>query len=79
MLDRTCGCVPLGVNKLCRPSSCRGSVCVVRQTGGFTPLCATSENGHAEVVRALVEAGAAVNQADVRDDWGGSLCSGVRG
>jgi hypothetical protein len=53
-------------------------VCVVWQTDGFTPLYAASESGHVEVVRALVGAGAAVNQADVRDDRGGCLCSGVR-
>jgi ankyrin repeat protein len=78
MLDRTRECVPLRVNELCRPSSCCGSVCVVRQTDGFTPLCVASQNGHVEVVRALVGAGAAVNQADVRDDWGGCWCSRVR-
>ena len=70
--------MPLLVNELCGPSSCRGFVCVARQTDGLTPLCAASESGHVEVVRALVGAGAAVNQADVRDDWGGCLCSGVR-
>ncbi len=32
-----------------------------------------------EVVRALVGAGAAVNQADVREDWVGCWCSGVCG
>jgi ankyrin repeat protein len=79
MLRRTGGCVPLRVNELCGPSSCRGSVCVVRQSGGITPLCATSESGHVEVVRALVGAGAAVNQATVREDWGECWCSGVRG
>jgi hypothetical protein len=35
------------------------------QTGGFTPLYVASANGHVEVVRALVELGAAVNQAKV--------------
>jgi hypothetical protein len=47
---------------------------VVRQSNGDTPLYAASENGHVEVVRALVAAGAAVNQAKVRDDWGGCSC-----
>ncbi len=41
---------------------------VVWQTDGCTPLYAASGNGHVEVVRALVGAGAAVNQAAVRDD-----------
>jgi len=52
-------------------------VCVVCQTEGFTPLYAASHNGHVEVVRALVGAGAAVNQADVRDDRGVCWCSVV--
>ena len=42
-----------------------------RQTDGCTPLYVASHNGHVEVVRALVGAGAAVNQARVRDDCGG--------
>ena len=66
------------MNELCRPSSCCGYVCVVRQTDGFTPLYVASLNGHVEVVRVLVGAGAAVNQAAVWDDWGGCLCSGER-
>ena len=45
------------------------SVCLRLQTGGCTPVHAASENGHVEVVRALVGAGAAVNEADVRDHW----------
>ena len=45
------------------------------QTDGYIPLCIASENGHVEVVRALVGASAAVNQAKVRDDCGGALCS----
>ena len=55
------------------------SLCVVWQADGWTPLYAASHNGHVEVVRALVEAGAAVNQAAVREDLGGCWCSGVRG
>ena len=43
-------------------------VSVVWQTNGVTPLYAASNHGHVEVVRALVGAGAAVNQAAVRDD-----------
>ncbi len=50
----------------------------VLQTNGRTPLFAASENGHVEVVRALVGAGAAVNQAAVRDDCGCCWCSAVR-
>jgi ankyrin repeat protein len=42
---------------------------VVWQTDGRTPLYAASASGHVEVVRALVGAGAAVNQASVRDNW----------
>jgi hypothetical protein len=54
-------------------------VCVVWQTDGLTPLHAASWQGHDEVVRALVGAGAAVNEAAVREDLGGCWCSGVRG
>jgi hypothetical protein len=50
----------------------------VWQTNGWTPLLAASDNGHVEVVRTLVGAGAAVNQADVGDHWVDCLCSGVR-
>ncbi len=46
----------------------RARVPVVLQTDGGTPLYVASQNGHVEVVRALVGAGAAVNQAWVRDD-----------
>ncbi len=49
----------------------------VWQTDGVTPVYAASQNGHVEVARALVGAGAAVNQARVRDDCGGSWCSVV--
>ncbi len=54
-------------------------MCVAWQTDGATPLYVASEKGHDEVVRALVGAGAAVNQAAVRGDLGGCWCSGVRG
>ncbi len=37
------------------------------QSDGATSLFMASENGHVDVVGALVGAGAAVNQADVRD------------
>ncbi len=47
------------------------------QTDGTTPLYIASHNDHVEVVRALVGAGTAVNQATVREDWGGFWCSGV--
>ena len=35
------------------------------QTDGWTPLFIASHHGHVEAVRALVELGAAVNQAKV--------------
>jgi hypothetical protein len=35
------------------------------QMDGTSPLYAASQNGHVEAVRALVELGAAVSQADV--------------
>ena len=59
-------------------------MCCVRvsaavQSDGCTPLYVASEKGHMEVVRALMVAGAGVNQARVREDWGGCWCSGVRG
>ena len=40
------------------------------QSEGVTPLYVASQNGHVEAVRALLGAGAAVNQAKV--------CAGVR-
>ena len=42
-------------------------VSVAGQTGGVTPLFAASRGGHIEAVTALVGAGAAVNQAAVRE------------
>ncbi len=41
----------------------------LQQTDVATPLYAASFNGHVEVVRALLGAGEAVNQAKV--SWGG--------
>ena len=52
--------------------------CVVWQADATTPLYIASHNGHVEVVRALVGAGAAVDQAAVREDLGGCWCLGVR-
>ena len=37
------------------------------QNDGATPLYVASENGHVDVVKALVKAGAALNQAEVCD------------
>jgi hypothetical protein len=51
--------------KLCLHVGCLWGV----QTDGRTPLYAASNYGHVEVAKALVGAGAAVNQADVRDHW----------
>ncbi len=56
-----------------------GRVSAAWQTTGGTPLHVASKNGHVEVVRALLGAGAAVSQAMVRDDWGGGWCLVVRG
>ncbi len=53
-------------------------VCAIWQTDGWTPLHAASREGHVEVVRTLVGAGAAINQTVVREDWGGCWCWGVR-
>jgi hypothetical protein len=44
-------------------------VCVSEQTDGASPLLAACKRGHVEVVGALLGAGAAVNQAMVRDHW----------
>jgi hypothetical protein len=41
-------------------------LCMAGQADGCTPLYVGSRNGHMDVVRALVGAGAAVNQAEVR-------------
>jgi hypothetical protein len=54
-------------------------VSVVWQTDGTTPLYTACLNGHVEVVRALVGAGAAVNQANVCDDRACCLYSVMRG
>ncbi len=60
-----------------------GCACVrmVWQATSGTPLLVASQKGHVEVVKALVGAGAAVNQATVRDrdEWGDCWCSGERG
>ena len=51
-------------------------MCVARQTNGFTPLYIASQDGHVEAVTALIGAGAAVNQATVRDVSGGLYAGG---
>jgi ankyrin repeat protein len=43
------------------------------QSEGETPLCIASRNGHVDVVRALVRAGAVVDQTAVRDRRMGPL------
>jgi hypothetical protein len=50
-------------------------VCLVGQTDGCTPLLVASQNGHMDVMRALVGAGAAVNQARVRGHGAGCMQS----
>ena len=47
-------------------ADCLSRVPVTWQADGATPLYIASQSGHAEVVKALVMAGAAVNQAWVR-------------
>ncbi len=39
--------------------------CVELQTTGATPLCIAGQKGHVECVRALLDGGAAINQAKV--------------
>ncbi len=54
-------------------------LCVV-QGDGRTALISASQNGHVETVCALLDAGAAVNQAAVSEDGEGgyiSLCVSV--
>ncbi len=45
-------------------------LCLAGQTFGSTPLYIASNNGDVKVVRTLLGAGAAVNQARVRDGLG---------
>ncbi len=51
---------------------------VVVQVNGGTPLYVASLNGHVDAVRALLDAGAAVNQAEVsvygRAEERGAVC-----
>ncbi len=56
----------------------RARVSAAWQGTGGTPLFVASHSGHVGVVRALVQAGAAVNQARVRDDSGGGGWMGDR-
>jgi hypothetical protein len=58
-----CDCVCLALCFVGLPCLCLSAAW---QTGGYTPLFAASQHGRFEVVRALVGAGAAVNQAKVR-------------
>ncbi len=59
--------------------------CVVFQTNGLTPLHIASENGHVECVLALLDRGAAINQAKVGySTWTaecsrGCVCAGMCG
>ncbi len=57
------GCVSCDVRR-CRPAFL---VSVIGQTYGRTALVVASQCGHVDVVMALVNAGAAVNQVMVRD------------
>ena len=51
---------------------------VVFQTDGWTPLHIASQNGHVECVRALLDRGAAINQATVGCTiWMAEYCSGL--
>ena len=50
---------------------------VTGQTDGATPLYAASEKGHVAVVKALVKAGATVDQATVWDRMPFSAAGGV--
>jgi hypothetical protein len=50
-------------------------VCLTGQTDGCTPLYIACDNDHVKVVRALLGAGAAVNQARVRGHGTGCMQS----
>jgi hypothetical protein len=54
----------------CGRSLCLGDACLsmVSQADNSTPLYVASKGGHLNVVKALLRAGAAVNEATVRDD-----------
>ncbi len=59
---------------------------MARQTGGFTPLYIASQSGHVECVHALLDRGAAINQATVGcaitiawHDIAGAVCAGLLG
>jgi hypothetical protein len=51
----------------------------VWQADGATPLYVASERGHIAVVRALLDGGAAINQAEVRVVGVSSAVVGVAG
>ncbi len=58
---------------------------VVLQTSGATPLYIACQEGHVECVRALLDGGAAINQATVGctvrtpEYCGGCMCAGMCG
>jgi hypothetical protein len=55
------------------------------QASGATPLYIASENGHVECVRALLDRGASINQAEVgcttwmAEYFGSCVCAGMCG
>jgi hypothetical protein len=70
-----------GIRVCCFRCECR----VAWQTNGVTPLCIASQSGHVECVHALLDGGAAINQATVGFEISvarldrGCVCGGMRG